>query len=60
MVSRVGYQLETLDSDLEISGDNVYEIIDGYTDDTDILYGYIDDTDIIYDYPDVMPAGGNG
>ena len=50
MGSRVGHQLETLDSDLEKSGDNVYETIDGYT----------DDTDIIYDYLDVMPAGRNG
>jgi len=31
---------ETFHSEFEISGD--YEVIDGYTDDTDIIYDYTD------------------
>ena len=35
MGSRVGYRLETPDSDFEISGD---ETIDDYTDDIDLIH----------------------
>ena len=37
---RDGNHSETFHSEFEISGD--YEVIDGYTDDTDIIYDYTD------------------
>ena len=37
---RNGNHSETFHSEFEISGD--YEVIDGYTDDTDIIYDYTD------------------
>ena len=40
MGSTSGFHLEKLDSDFEISGDDYYETVDGYTDDSDILYDY--------------------
>ena len=40
MGSRVRNHSETFHSEFEISGD--YEVIDGYTDDTDIIYDYTD------------------
>jgi len=43
MVSGVGNLSETFHCEFEISGD--YEVIDGNTDDTDIIYDYIDQID---------------
>ena len=40
MGSTYGFHSEKLDSDFEISGDDYYETVDGYTDDSDILYDY--------------------